>query len=64
MPSETLKLYIKSILVTINQIERQRKLYNTDNNEKMVAYCDGQLKAYNDVFIKLNTYEYIWEDEL
>ncbi len=59
-----IELFIKTLLKTINQVEQQRTLYNIDNNEKMVAYCDGQLKAYNDMLIELSTYDYIWEDKL
>lgn len=36
----------------------------TISRKKMVAYCDGQLKAYNDMLIELSTYDYIWEDKL
>lgn len=36
-----IELFIKPTLKAINKIEQQRTLYNIDNNEKMVAYCEG-----------------------
>lgn len=59
-----IELFIKTILKTINQVEQQRTLYNIDDNDELVAYCDGQLKAYNNVIIELSRYDCTQEDEL
>lgn len=58
-----IELFIKTLLKTINRLEQQRTLYNIDDNDELVAYCDGQLKAYNNVIIELSRYDCTQEDE-
>lgn len=59
-----IELFIKTLLKTINRLEQLRTLHNIDDNDELVAYCNGQLKAYNDVVIELSRYDCTQEGEL
>lgn len=58
-----LRTFIKTLLKIINRLEQLRTLHNIDDNDELVAYCNGQLKAYNDVVIELSRYDCTQEGE-